>query len=107
VGAVARALEAGFDVHAYGHLHAVLHRDIPIVANTGFLIDGNVFHPGDSFTVPQDPVQTLLLPGAGPWLKTGEMIDYARAVSPERSTPMPTRRRRRPSPKTNGPRAPA
>ena len=74
---------AGFDVHAYGHLHAVLHRDIPVIANTGFLIDGNVFHPGDSFTVPQDPVQTLLLPGSGPWLKTGEMIDYAREVSPD------------------------
>ena len=31
---------AGFDVHAYGHLHAVLHRDIPVIENTGFLIDG-------------------------------------------------------------------
>ena len=75
---------AGFDVHAYGHLHAVLHRDIPVIENTGFLVDGTVFHPGDSFTVPQDPVQTLLLPASGPWLKTGEMIDYAREVAPER-----------------------
>jgi len=75
---------AGFDVHAYGHLHAVLHRDIPVIENTGFLIDGTVFHPGDSFTVPQDPVQTLLLPASGPWLKTGEMIDYAREVAPAR-----------------------
>ena len=75
---------AGFDVHAYGHLHAVLHRDIPVIENTGFLIDGSVFHPGDSFTVPEDPVQTLLLPASGPWLKTGEMIDYAREVAPER-----------------------
>ncbi len=75
---------AGFDVHAYGHLHAVLHRDIPVIENTGFLVDGTVFHPGDSFTVPQDPVQTLLLPASGPWLKTGEMIDYAREVGPER-----------------------
>jgi L-ascorbate metabolism protein UlaG (beta-lactamase superfamily) len=75
---------AGFDVHAYGHLHAVLHRDIPVIENTGFLVDGMVFHPGDSFTVPQDPVQTLLLPASAPWLKTAEMIDYARAVGPER-----------------------
>jgi L-ascorbate metabolism protein UlaG (beta-lactamase superfamily) len=74
----------GFDVHAYGHLHAVLHRDIPVIENTGFLIDGDVFHPGDSFTVPEDPVQTLLLPASGPWLKTGEMIDYAREVAPAR-----------------------
>ncbi len=75
---------AGFDVHAYGHLHAVLHRDIPVIENTGFLIDGSVFHPGDAFTVPEDPVRTLLLPASGPWLKTGEMIDYAREVAPER-----------------------
>ena len=75
---------ARFDVHAYGHLHAVLHRDIPVIENTGFLVDGTVFHPGDSFTVPQDPVQTLLLQASGPWLKTGEMIDYAREVGPER-----------------------
>jgi len=34
-----------------------------VIENTGFMIDGSVFHPGDSFTVPQDPVQTLLLPG--------------------------------------------
>ena len=75
---------AGFEVHTYGHLHAVLHRDIPVIENTGFLIDGSLFHPGDSFTVPQDPVQTLLLPASGPWLKTGEMIDYAREVAPQR-----------------------
>ena len=75
---------AGFDVHTYGHLHAVLHRDIPVIENTGFMIDGSLFHPGDSFTVPQDPVQTLLLPASGPWLKTGEMIDYAREVAPQR-----------------------
>ena len=75
---------AGFDVHVYGSQHALLHRDIPVIENTGFMIDGAVFHPGDALTVPEDPVQTLLLPASGPWLKTGEMIDYARAVAPER-----------------------
>lgn len=74
----------GFDVHVYGSKHAVVHRDIPVIENTGFMIDGTVFHPGDALTVPEDPVQTLLLPASGPWLKTGEMIDYAREVAPER-----------------------
>jgi L-ascorbate metabolism protein UlaG (beta-lactamase superfamily) len=74
----------GFDVHVYGSQHAVLHRDIPVIENTGFMIDGSVFHPGDALTVPEDPAQTLLLPVSGPWLKTGEMIDYAREVAPER-----------------------
>jgi L-ascorbate metabolism protein UlaG (beta-lactamase superfamily) len=75
---------AGFDVHAYGSEHAVLHQDIPMIANVGFMIDGEVFHPGDALTVPEDPVGTLLLPASAPWLKLSEMIDYARTVDPRR-----------------------
>ena len=75
---------AGFDVHVYGREHALIHSDIPLVANTGFLVDGEVFHPGDSYTVPEDPAPTLLLPISAPWLKAGEMIDYFRAVAPAR-----------------------
>jgi L-ascorbate metabolism protein UlaG (beta-lactamase superfamily) len=48
------------------------------------VVDHGDAFSGDSFTVPEDPVQTLLLPASGPWLKTGEMIDYAREVSPQR-----------------------
>jgi len=41
--------------------------------------------PGDSFTVPEDRVATLLLPGQAPWHKVSEMIDYARGVAPDRA----------------------
>ena len=75
---------AGFDVHVYGSEHAVLHQDIPVIANVGFMLDGEVFHPGDALTVPEDPVGTLLLPASAPWLKLSEMIDYARTVAPRR-----------------------
>ena len=75
---------AGFGVHVYGTEHALIHDDIPLVTNTGFLIDGDLFHPGDSFTVPEDPTSTLLVPISAPWLKSGEMIDYYRAVAPAR-----------------------
>jgi L-ascorbate metabolism protein UlaG (beta-lactamase superfamily) len=75
---------AGFGVHVYGVDHALIHRDIPLVVNTGFLVEGELFHPGDSFTVPEDPVNTLLLPISAPWLKAGDMIDYFRAVAPAR-----------------------
>ena len=75
---------AGFDVHVYGREHALIHPDIPLVANTGFLVDGEVFHPGDSYTVPEDPAPTLLLPISAPWLQAGAMIDYFRAVGPAR-----------------------
>lgn len=75
---------AGFTVHVYGSRHALLHPEIPVVENVGFLVDGEVFHPGDALTVPEDPVGTLLLPISGPWLKLSDMIDYGRAVGPQR-----------------------
>jgi L-ascorbate metabolism protein UlaG (beta-lactamase superfamily) len=75
---------AGFEVHVYGHDHAPIHNDVPQVANTGFLVDGELFHPGDSFTVPSEPVPTLLVPISAPWLKAAEMIDYFRRVAPAR-----------------------
>lgn len=73
---------AGFDVHVYGHDHAQIHPDLPTVPNIGFAIDGKLFHPGDAFTIPAEPVETLLLPISAPWLKASEMFDYARAVQP-------------------------
>jgi L-ascorbate metabolism protein UlaG (beta-lactamase superfamily) len=71
---------AGFDVHVHGELHAQIHPEIPQVKNVGFLVDGQVFHPGDALTVPDEPVATLLLPVHAPWSKASEVIDYVRAV---------------------------
>ncbi|HEY8482133.1 MAG TPA: MBL fold metallo-hydrolase [Spirillospora sp.] len=76
---------AGFDVHVYGEDHEILHPDVPPVPNTGFLIDGEVFHPGDALTVPSEPVRTLCLPGNAPWLKVPEMYAYTREVDPARA----------------------
>ncbi|MEV5735059.1 MBL fold metallo-hydrolase [Streptomyces sp. NPDC052292] len=76
---------AGFEVQAHGELHAVIHPDIPRVANVGYLIDGGrVFHPGDALTVPGRPVDTLLAPVMAPWNKIAEVIDYVREVAPRR-----------------------
>jgi L-ascorbate metabolism protein UlaG (beta-lactamase superfamily) len=74
---------AGFEVHVHGHDHAPIHPDIPVVPNVCFAIEANVFHPGDSFTIPDEPVKTLLLPISAPWLKASEVFDYARAVRPK------------------------
>ncbi|GAA3887075.1 MBL fold metallo-hydrolase [Streptomyces sedi] len=80
------ALEiAGFSVEVHGELHAVIHPDLPRVANVGFLVDGAVFHPGDAFTLPGRPVETLLLPLAAPWSKFSEVVDYVRELAPRRA----------------------
>ncbi|WP_329467052.1 MBL fold metallo-hydrolase [Streptomyces sp. NBC_01431] len=73
---------AGFDVSVFGDLHASIHRDIPRVANVGYLIDGRLYHPGDAYHVPDAPVDTLLLPTSGPWTKLGDAADYVREVAP-------------------------
>jgi hypothetical protein len=77
---------AGFDVQVHGELHAVIHPDIPRVTNVGYLLDGGtVFHPGDALTVPDQPVETLMLPVMAPWSKISEVIDYVREVRPQRA----------------------
>jgi L-ascorbate metabolism protein UlaG (beta-lactamase superfamily) len=74
---------AGFSVAVHGTTHAVIHPDIPTIANVGYLVDGSVYHPGDAYYVPDAAVSTLLLPTSGPWMKLGEAADYVRAVRPE------------------------
>jgi L-ascorbate metabolism protein UlaG (beta-lactamase superfamily) len=75
---------AGFGVHVYGRDHALIVPEIPVIANTGFAVDGAVFHPGDSFTVPEDRVPTLLVPVSAPWLKFAEVADFIKAAAPAR-----------------------
>jgi L-ascorbate metabolism protein UlaG (beta-lactamase superfamily) len=85
VGHEDRFTVAGFDIQVYGDWHALVHPEIPVVANTGYLVDGEVFHPGDSFTVPGQRVPTLLIPCDAPWLKAAEMVDYLREIAPDRA----------------------
>jgi L-ascorbate metabolism protein UlaG (beta-lactamase superfamily) len=75
---------AGFAVQAHGRQHAMIHPDIPIVENVGYLIDERVFHPGDAYTGPGVPVDLLLMPTSGPWTQTAEAVDFVRGVRPDR-----------------------
>jgi hypothetical protein len=63
----------------------VIHPEIPRIHNVGFLVGGQVFHPGDALTVPGVAVPTLLLPVHAPWSKTSEVIDYVREVAAGRA----------------------
>jgi len=80
---------AGYAVRAFGGRHALIHPDIPRIANLAYLIgddDTNIYHPGDSFTVPEDTVvDTLFVPLNAPWMKLMESIDFVRAVQPARA----------------------
>lgn len=76
---------AGFEVEVHGERHERVHPDVPPVTNIGFLVDGEVFHPGDAFTVPGSSVPTLLVPTTGPWLRMIDVIGYLREIAPSRA----------------------
>jgi L-ascorbate metabolism protein UlaG (beta-lactamase superfamily) len=78
----------GVGVRVAGRDHAVIHPDIPVVPNVGYLVGGRLFHPGDAFTEPGQPVEVLAVPAAAPWLKLSEPIDYLRAVRPKVAVPV-------------------
>ena len=73
-----------FVVAVLGEWHALIHADVPRVANVAYLVDG-VLHPGDALvdTAGHD-VDLLLTPLGAPWLKLAEVVDWVRAVRPDR-----------------------
>lgn len=79
----------GFHVKTFGSQHALIHPLVPVVANIGYVVDGSVFHPGDSFTVPHGVrVETLLVPIHAPWNKISEVVDFIIAVGARRAFPI-------------------
>lgn len=79
---------AGFGVEVVGGEHAEVYNGLPGCANAGFVVDGSLYHPGDSLFVPRTPVATLLVPAAAPWLKLAEVLDFVHAVRPARAFPI-------------------
>jgi len=78
----------GVVAEVVGAEHAIIHPDIPVIPNTGYLLGERLFHPGDALTVPDRPVEILAIPIAAPWLKAAEAIDYLRAVAPRVAIPI-------------------
>ena len=76
---------AGFRVRAVGGRHATVYGGKPDCANLGYLVDDRVYHPGDSLHAPRQPVETLLVPAHGSWMRLEEAIEFVRAVKPARA----------------------
>ena len=80
---------AGFGIQSFGGQHALIHPLIPLVANIGYLVEGRVYHPGDSFVVPNGlRPRTVLVPVHAPWSKVGEVLDFVIATGAERAYPI-------------------
>jgi len=68
--------------------HEEIFEEFGQVQNTGFFIDNKFLYPGDSFIVPNTPVEVLALPVAGPWCKVSDAIQYALKVKPKKAFPV-------------------
>jgi L-ascorbate metabolism protein UlaG (beta-lactamase superfamily) len=78
----------GIAVEGLGRTHAMIHAAIPLVSNVGYMVEERLFHPGDALTVPDRAVDILALPAGAPWVKSGEVIDFLRDVSPRVAVPI-------------------
>ena len=76
-----------FNLEFFGGDHAVIHPSIAPIRNVGVMVNELIYYPGDSFTLPQKPVDTLALPAAAPWLKVSEAMDFLASVQPRFAFP--------------------
>jgi L-ascorbate metabolism protein UlaG (beta-lactamase superfamily) len=80
---------SGVSVESCGTEHAPIYGDVSPCRNTGYLIGGELFVPGDALhDIPSKPVRVLALPTGGPWMKPSEAIDYAKRLKPQFAFPI-------------------
>lgn len=74
-----------FELEFFGDMHQEIHRSVPLIQNTGVMVDDRLYYPGDSYTQPDRPVEMLACPTSAPWLKIGDVMDFVAAVKPRKS----------------------
>ena len=80
---------SGISIESFGTEHAIIYGATSPCRNTGFLIAGKLFMPGDALhDIPDSQVEILALPTGGPWHKMSEAIDYAKKVNPRVAFPI-------------------
>jgi len=77
-----------FSLRFTGGKHAKVHDIVPIVDNVGVVVGDELYYPGDSFALPETEIAVLAVPSSGPWMKTGEAMDFIAAVKPRRAFPV-------------------
>lgn len=71
-------------IQAVGEHHAVIHKDLPVLGNVGFVISESqgptFFHPGDSLATIPGGIDIVATPAYGPWAAVKETIEFVRSV---------------------------
>ena len=79
-------------VAAAGHNHALIHEEIPRIANTGMRISApgepTLFHPGDALDAEPGDVDVLAFPLNAPWMRSREMTAFLRRFNAPYAVPV-------------------
>lgn len=77
-----------FELEFFGGDHAYIFTGKPVCANLGVLVNGLLYYPGDSFSLPEGrDVAVLALPVSAPWLKFAEVADFIPKVKAKQAFP--------------------
>lgn len=63
-----------FNLEFVGQMHEVVDPKTPIAQNSGVLVNGLFYSPGDSYEVPTKPFKILSVPKSGPWLRVKDAL---------------------------------
>ncbi len=73
-----------FALEFFGGEHAIIAPTLPVIPNLGVMINDTLYYPGDSFTLPDEQLVSILaLPIAAPWMKFSEAAEFLQTVQPK------------------------
>lgn len=78
--------EGAFTFEFFGSEHAIIYQHVPC-KNIGIMVNNKLYYPGDSFTLPNIPVEILAFPAAAPWMKVSEVVEFIKQVAPQKAFP--------------------
>ncbi|XVX21733.1 MBL fold metallo-hydrolase [Actinomycetota bacterium] len=82
----------GVSVTPVGEIHALIHDEIPRIANVGVRLsaDGepSLFHPGDALDGEPGEVDVLCFPLNAPWQRSREMTAFVRRIAAPHAVPI-------------------
>ena len=79
---------AGFEVVPHDLPHVPMVDGAPGPPNTGFVLDGSLFHPGDGIAIDGVRVDALALPVAGPSISFRDAYRFVEQVGAKRAIPV-------------------
>jgi L-ascorbate metabolism protein UlaG (beta-lactamase superfamily) len=79
---------AGVPIAVYGGEHAQIAPGVPVPPNVGYAVDGRFAYSGDAYASPPEPVHTLAIPTAAPWLLAAECVGFLQRQRPESVLPV-------------------